>query len=232
MNVAQLIDELRTRHKNIEVLIDNKYSSNDAGPLNLQKMDYTKPTEEEIKQKAEDSLASYKEKSLSGIEEDYTSNKNKIESQIENVIQSKDEQLDKVTDKYKNLENEAVNGAIKKGLSRSSIVINVLDAFEKEKIDEYNKLNEEITTKINTLNNQKELLETQKQSALNSFDIAYAVKLSDKIDSLNAEILKQEQTVLKYNNEISETETKYEQTRKNNALKYAEYISKYVTNGI
>ena len=133
---------------------------------------------------------------------------------------------------YSSLKQQASNDAVKRGLSRSSIVINILDAFDQNMIKEYNKINDEITSKIDSLNNQKNLLNEQRENALNAFDITYAVKLSEKIDEINQSLLEEEQKVLEYNNEIAQKEAEYEAERKKNALEYAEYVEKYGYTGI
>lgn len=99
-------------------------------------------------------------------------------------------------------------------------------------LDEYSKIDKEVGAKIDSLTTQKELLSTAQENALNSFDIAYAVKLSDKIAEINKQLNEQEQTVIKYNNEIQEKEAEYKQKQKESALDYVTYIEKYGTEGI
>ena len=94
-------------------------------------------------------------------------------------------------------------------------------------LDNFVKINEELTKNINSLNSQKSLLEEQKQNALNSFDIAYAIKLSEKIDSINSSLDKKEQEIQKYNNEIAEKEAEYKRKKQQEAIDYAEFISEY-----
>ena len=109
---------------------------------------------------------------------------------------------------YSKLKQDASSDALKRGLARSSIVINVLDAFDKGYIEEINKINNEIQSKITSLEGQKSLLDEQRQSALNAFDINYALKLSSKIDDINKELYEQEQKVIEYNNQIAQKEVR------------------------
>lgn len=207
--------------------VDKKYSSQDNGSLELKEMTFTKPTDEEIKKQAENNLYDYKETGIQGINDEYTEKQNSLENQISSTLKSGDEKKTEAKELYSSLKQDASNDATKRGLARSSIVINVLDAFDQNMIKEYNKINEEISSTVDSLNNQKALLNEQKQNALNSFDITYAVKLSEKIDEINKELLEQEQKVIEYNNEIAEKEAEYEQKRKENALDYADYVSEY-----
>lgn len=212
--------------------IDKKFSSEDSGSLNLEQKTFEKPTNEEIKKQAEDSLHDYKQTNLQNIEEQYKTKQDNIEEQIKDTYDSSISKKEETKNLYSSLKQDAANDALKRGLARSSIVINVLDAFDKNMIAEYNKINEQISTKIDNLNSQKQLLDEQRQNALNSFDISYAVKLSTKIDEINQALQKEEQKVLEYNNEIAQKEAEYEAKRKQNALDYAQYIQKNGTETI
>ena len=59
------------------------------------------------------------------------------------------------------------------------------------------------------MKNEREYFRKSKESALTSFDISYAMKLQNKISSLNAEIAKEQEKVLKYNKEIAKQEADY-----------------------
>lgn len=212
--------------------IDQKFSSQDSGSLDLEKKTFTKMSDEDIKERAENNLFDYKESSLKNINDEYSAKENSLDENLQQAKQSAIEKKNEAKDLYSSLKNNASKDAIKRGLARSSIVINVLDAFDKGMIEEYNKINQEISTKIDSLNSQKQLLDEQKQNALNSFDISYAVKLSNKIDEINKSLQEQEQKILEYNNQIAEKEAKYEAERKQNALDYAKYIQNNGTEAI
>ncbi len=231
-------EELTEKTKNYSDLlqgfedVDKKFSSQDEGPLNLEKMEFEKLSDEEIAKKAENSLSEYKNSELENINSSYETKNKDIDEQISTTKTDGEEQKNETTQLYSSLKQQASNDAVKRGLSRSSIVINILDAFDQNMIKEYNKINDEITSKIDSLNNQKNLLNEQRENALNAFDITYAVKLSEKIDEINQSLLEEEQKVLEYNNEIAQKEAEYEAERKKNALEYAEYVEKYGYTGI
>jgi hypothetical protein len=54
------------------------------------------------------------------------------------------------------------------------------------------------------------LLEVQRQNALDSFDIAYAVKVSQKINDINEKLADKEREVIEYNNKLIQIEQEYE----------------------
>lgn len=211
--------------------VDEKYNFS-GDELNLERKTFKGKTDEEIEKQAKDSLQEYKETGIQDIEKSYNDKKSSIDEQIQSTKTQGEEKKKEATSLYSSLKENAKQDALKRGLSRSSIVINILDAFDNNMINEYKKINEEISSKMQSLSNQKTLLDEQKQNALNSFDISYALKLSNNIDEVNEKLKQEEQKILEYNNEIAEKEVEYQAKQKDKALSYATYIEKYGKNGL
>lgn len=211
--------------------IDNKYhttlSGNTQPSLDLEKMTFTKPTDEEIKNQATQGLADYKQNGIKDIEQQYLLKAQNIDDTISLKKQNADMQKSELEQKYAALKADASNDALKRGLARSSIVVNTLEAFDNKMLDNFMTINQELAKSIDNLSTQKSLLEQQKQNALNSFDISYAVQLNEKIEKINEKLKEQEQSVIKYNNEIAEKEAEYKRKKQQEALDYAEYVGKY-----
>ena len=211
--------------------IDNKYhntlTGNTEPSLNLEKMTFTKPSDEQIKQQATDSLAEYRENGLKDIQQQYSTKMQGIDESIDSKKQNANQQKTELEQKYASLKADASNDALKRGLARSSIIVNTLEAFDNKMLDNFMTINQELTKSIDSLSNQKSLLEQQKQNALNSFDISYAVQLNEKIEKINEKLQQQEESVIKYNNEIAEKEAEYKRKKQQEALDYAEYVGKY-----
>lgn len=214
--------------------VDKKYSTNtDKIELNLQKLKYETPTAEQIKADAENSLKSYKNESIKGINEDYLKKSQNIDKSIEEVKTTAEERKNNIIDTYENIKENAANDAIKRGLARSSIIVNKLDNYNNGMLNELSILASKSNDQLSLLNTQKSTLELEKEGALNAFDIEYAVKIQDKIKAINDQIAKNEEAVIKYNNEIAQLEAKWqkeqEEERLKNAMSEAEYFSKYGT---
>ena len=86
---------------------------------------------------------------------------------------------------------------------------------------------------VDELNAKLNILEGQKQSALGAFDIEYAIKLQDKIDSINSELAEKQENIIKYNNQIKELQAKHQkeqdETNFNNLKDLAGIYAKYGT---
>ena len=211
--------------------IDEKYNFT-PNDLTLERKTFEGKSDDEIKDEAQRSLKEYKDTGIADIEKSYSDKKTALDENIHDTKTQGESKKQETVDLYSSLKDDAKQDAVKRGLARSSIVINVLDAFNQNMIDEYNKINEEISSKIQNLTTQKTLLDEQKQNALNSFDISYALKLSNKIDEINEKLSEQQQKVIEYNNQIAEKEAEYKSKQTDKTLTYAKYIQSYGKDGI
>lgn len=213
--------------------IDKKYSTGNKvdSKISLEKISYNAPTQEEVLKKAENSLYDYKTTKQDAINDDYNLQNEQINQSINSIKEDKKEQQAEIESTYSKVKENASNDAIKRGLARSSIIVNKLENYDNKMLNDLAVLSSQTSEKINTLNTQKNTLELEKNNALKSFDIEYAIKLQEKIDSLNEDISKNEQSVIKYNNEIAEIEAKWnkevEQENNDREMDMANFIAKY-----
>ncbi len=164
---------------------------------------------DKIKQDAIDELKEYKTNSISNIENEYINKGSQFKSNIEDLKETAQSTKNEISNSFANLKEEASNDALKRGLARSSIIINTLDAFNNKEIETYNKIDKELSNNINAINFELNALTSSYEEALNNFDIDYASKLKDKIDSTTEKLKKQQEEVIKYNNEIAEKEAEF-----------------------
>ncbi|HIV01181.1 MAG TPA: hypothetical protein IAA62_01325 [Candidatus Caccopulliclostridium gallistercoris] len=206
--------------------IDKKYSF-DNSSIALDRMEYTAPSQEEVEESAKSSLQSYLDQGKNDILEEYSSKVSNIENLQNTNKENLTSQKENLKNTYKELKQNASEDATSRGLARSSIVVNILDAFDQGMLDEYSKLDQEYTKKFQELEEEKSLLESQKNSALNSFDISYATKLNEKIEEINKEIEEKEKEVLEYNNKIAEKEAEYKLDQQKQNQELIDFIGKY-----
>lgn len=183
--------------------------------LNLKKMADIEIDNEKIKEQATNELRDYKNSSVDKINSESEDKKNRLNQSKNDLKNTFDEGVESLNSYYESVKEKTSNDALKRGLSRSSIVVNKLDAFSDEQLKNFNKLNEEYSSNINSINFELQSLESEKKKALNNFDIEYAYKLNEKISNLTDDLNKKQAEVIKYNNEIAEIEADYE-------IKYAE----------
>ena len=204
--MSQLIDEINKYNK---VFSSTDFDSMPSEAVKYDRLENISIDPEKIASQAESELTDYKDTNINKIiseTKDETDKLNESKISIQNNFKDAKNNLDNA---YASAKEDASNDALKRGLSRSSIVINVLDAFDKEKLNQYNKLNEELTSKLNNIDSQLLELNAKQKDALEDFDIQYAVKLQDKINTLTTELTEKQNEILKYNNEIAEKENEY-----------------------
>ncbi len=192
-------------------------STNDItkNEMQLKRLEELNLSADDIRQDAENELYDYKKTTQENIinqsqakEKELVINKDKLQK---NYADAKE----KTQDYYGTIKENASNDALKRGLARSSIVINTLDAFNKDEIENYNVLNKELTDSLNEIDFQLSSIDSKQQQALADFDIEYAAKLNKKITDLKKEYHNVQNDIIKYNNQITEAENNFN-------LKYAE----------
>ena len=205
-------EELKDKIKNI----DDKYkldltfdSTKDDISLNLERQKYSRPSDEEIRKQAEDSLKSYEDKEQKDIENEYAAGNRKLDEESQKLGDDFESQTKKVEQTYENAKESNKNTFIRRGLSRSSIMQENLKNLDESKNVAQDTLAKELKQNLEKIIIERDLLETQKQSALESFNIAYAVKLSEKINKLTESAKQAEDAVAKYNNQLEEKEKKF-----------------------
>lgn len=205
-SVNDLLDQISDFKSNFESSGSKVVQNNTS----FEKLTMPNTTDEEITKQAENELSDYKSSNIKAIEENATNKKSALEDSKTDATDNYSLAMDTASSYYKNVKENASNDALKRGLARSSIVINKLDAFNQAEINTYNALNTELTNTINSIDFEINMLSAEQESALNEFDISYAVKLSNKITELKNELFEKQADIIKYNNEIAETEANYD----------------------
>lgn len=202
-------DELLDKIKDFNSKFDNSTSDLPSNDLDLKKLEDIVIDDNAIEKQANDELADYKKTNVDKIYNQTKAKEEELNLNKESLKENYSSSKARIEKNYDNARQKASDDALRRGLSRSSIVINQLDAFNKEELDLYNQLDKDLTAKINQVDFELNALQTQQDLALSEFDIAYAVKLNSKINSLKQELLEKQNEVVKYNNQIAEKEAQY-----------------------
>jgi hypothetical protein len=214
-NLEELFKQVDKKYNSSQVINEEDYNKK----LDLQRKTTETKSQDDVLNQAQNEIYEYKTAQENAIENDYTKKSENIDNQLENLslasTQSK-KALEGALDKAK---TDASNDAIKRGLARSSIIVNKLASYDQTYLKEFATIEKGFLNSQNKLNNERGILEVQRQNALDAFDISYAVSLSEKINSINEKLLKQEKEVIEYNNKLEEIEKEFE-------LKQAENLNK------
>lgn len=179
------------------------------------KIDLKNVDDAEIENKATQNLSYYKAKGEKDINDKFNESKSSLSEELNSISQSAKESTDKIKENAKSEKESTKNSLINKNLARSSIYNSLMTDIEKQELSDLESVKAESETKIGELNKKLESLDNEKQSALELFDIAYAVKLQEEIDGIKKELNDYNEKATKYNDDIAkkekELEAKYEQ---------------------
>lgn len=233
-NLEELFKQVDKKYDMSAVVNQEDYQKT----LDLERKNTPTKTQEEVLNQAQNQLSDYKTTQEKAIQNDYDKNKERVESQLENLSQSSEESKQALESALNKTKISASNDAIKRGLARSSIIVNKLASYDQTYLNEFANIEKNFLQTQNKLNNEKSLLEVQRQNAIDAFDISYAVSLSEKVNAINEKLFKQEQEIIEYNNKLEEIEKEFElkQTEKLNkaqadAAKQNQDYAKLISSG-
>ena len=177
--------------------------------LNLEKKDIPDKTNEELESLAKSSL----EKKY-GDKKDSTNVS--FEQKISDMIASKDKMKDNATYQQEEISSiydkgikETENQMLRRGLARSSIVIGEISNLEGSKANELAKVLQNLEENLTKTEANISSLEKQKEDALSSLDIEYALELEQEIDKVKNDYNKAKSEAIEFNNNIDKLEAEY-----------------------
>lgn len=174
-----------------------------------ERYEYSPPTDEEIAKSAKDELASYIDENKASIISEYEEKAKELNANKESGKQLYVDSRNKLKQAYDQAAEALSNDSLKRGLARSSIALNNQAAASKAYTQGMENLLSQYNEKIDEIDKELNGLDGKLKSALSSFNISSAAKLTERINELKAEREKNIQKAIEYNNSLLKTE--YEQ---------------------
>lgn len=177
--------------------------------IDYTEMSYTPLTDGEIKKYSEDLLTEYKLSNIKQINESAANNAASLttsKGSAETAAQKKQAEIESI---YSSAKQDSSNDALRRGLARSSIVINKLNALESAKAQAKADTAQSLFDSIAEIDDKISGLEAKRLDALNEFDILYAAKLGAEIEKQKEERQGRLDEVIKYNNSLKSSNADY-----------------------
>lgn len=190
--------------------LPDKASVSTPEPPKYERYEYDAPSDESIQQSAEDELSDYLNSNESSIKNQYDQKAKELEANRAANEKLYEDSAQKLKEAYGEAAEKLSNDALKRGLARSSIAANNQAAASKAFAEGANELIAQRNEKISALDDEINSLSGQLQSALDSFKISYAAKLTARINELKSEREKRTLEALKYNNSLLSDEFEQE----------------------
>lgn len=181
-----------------------------SGSLNLEELKYTPETDAELSKKAENSLKDYYLKAINEINDEVTRAQKDLDEYKSGLSAAAQQQKEYLDNAYTEAKKNVSDDALKRGLARSSIVVNKISALEDSKASEVSGVAAQLFDSVAKIDYDLAALESQREKALADFDISYAAKLENEIDELKEARQARYDEVVKYNNDLKKEQAKYE----------------------
>ena len=179
-----------------------------------ERMEYDSVSDDELKKRAEQELADYRNSGTSSVESEIEALKNKYDADKTTARKSAEEKQTAVEEAYNKAKEQTDNDVLKRGLARSSIAALKQSELSEEAAKQNSAIAIALSDALASIDGEIENLNVKKQKALNDFNIAYASKLATRISELITERDKKVSEALKYNNSLAEKEYDDELARK------------------
>lgn len=202
-------------------------NENNSSELSLERKEVPNITDEEIEEIARNSLSDYYTNGVSSLLDSNDKATANLNSKAEKLLNGFNESKESLNDQINNAKKNAENQAIKRGIARSSIIMNELENFDKIKIEETAKMEQALNSQIAQINFEIESLNSRLDDSLKAFDLSYAVKLQNKINDLKEEQTKKIEKALEYNNKIALQEAQFNQKQKELNSKQSSNLSTF-----
>lgn len=168
--------------------------------------EYEAPSDEELRKSAEAELSDYLHSGENAIKEEYAAKERSLNADKANGERSFSDSSDKLRAAYEQAAQTLSDDSLKRGLARSSIAMNNQAAANKVYMQNVGELIRERDQRIADIDSELSSLNGQLKSALDSFRISYAAKLTQRINELSEEREKNVREAVKYNNSIKQRE--------------------------
>lgn len=193
--------------------------------LNQEKLKYDAPDDEQLKSQAEASLTEYYINSKGDIEKKAGASEKNLQEYLMNVQKNAEEKERNIAQLYDEAKSGVAGEALKRGLARSSIVLNQIEGLTKQQVESIEAVRNGVLDETAQIELNIAELKTEQESALRNLDITYASKLAMQIADLTDKRDEKMFEVQKYNNQIAEKEQKYiiDKLKAEQDLKLGEY---------
>lgn len=171
-----------------------------------ERWEYTPESDDELRARAESSLAEYRSKGVNSVEDEIRALADQYESERKTNARSYEDYIGALAGTYDDAVEAANNDALRRGLARSSIAASTTAALRGEQAAARAEAERAYLSRDAEIENELTGLEAKRQKALSDFDIAYTAKLTEQIGKLREEREQLKAEALKYNNSLAEKE--------------------------
>ena len=197
--------------KEIEA-IHNEYKDKtlaDTGKLDLKRLEYVAPSDDELYSEAERSLADKYAQKRAAASSDAVKKKKTLSDALEEAIKTAEADKKAVDENYGKKSSDVENSAIKRGLARSSIAQGAINDLAMAGAAKKQEIDDRTSEKKASLSEQLSAIESELQSVLSGLDESEKKEVEDAFSKLKKASEERAEEVEKYNNSVQEKEKNF-----------------------
>ena len=163
---------------------------------------YEMPSIEETTQKATEEIEPLYDAKKESIETQGEIKTQALEQEKDEFIKAVEDSLKTLNSSYDKAKDSASNEALKRGLARSSIILNQLDSLEKGRVTATGEVLSERDKKIASIMDEVEKLKLEIENDVNVLTEEKVKKINERINELVEKYQKEQDDVFEYNNKV------------------------------
>ena len=207
-------DNIFSNLEKVDQYFRNQKADAVADSLNLETLENNLPTSAQVEESTKQKVDAKFNKLKENIEDDYAKQQSDKQIDKQNAQDAYAQSTFKVNEIYDNASSAAQNQALKRGLARSSIIIEQLDGIEKDRATTLSNLAISLNEDLAGIESEINALNTAKERALASLDLDYAVSLNDEISSALDSLNKKQKEIVEFNNKVEQLKAEYNLTKR------------------
>ena len=234
-------DKKKKLYEQLDEIISKKTEDENANNNGFKKIEYSPFSDDEIKEIAKNIYDSKYSNELQKYLEDYKEKSEKTALQKEELSKKSEIDNANINKNYEASKTNSENQALKRGLGRSSVIMNLLQQYEENKNSKLSENAKSLNDSIQEIDKQLLELEDEKTSTKNNLEMEKSIEIAKKITDLKKERDDKIQEVTDFNNGVNEKILKYssdksssdltdEKQQKNNNIEKAKTILSYYNN--
>ncbi len=177
-----------------------------GGKVSLEEMTYEPLTKEEIEEKAKKSVEEKYSLKKDALDKELDNSLNLAKESGEAIVASSKAKKGEIEKLYESLEEKLGTNALKRGISRSTIVSEQIRNLSTEKIKDLLQVDDSVATELKKNDDKIEKLKSDYISAVNNLNVEKAIEINDNIESITKAQNDKIEEVLKYNNNVKKEE--------------------------
>lgn len=195
--------------------INSKYSASsnstngEAIIPQLKEKEFTMPTKEEIEKIVIEQINPIYEAERQSLKNKNADLTNDLYNEAKEIERLARQTYSGIKRDYKSARENASSEALKRGLARSSVILNQLDGLTKAELLAIDDLNAKKNQSLNDVYEEIQTLTSRLSDALGSLDAKQASELANGIRELTEKYEKKQEEVLEYNNKIRQEQAKF-----------------------